>query len=171
MKSTLCAPALLAVALSASAQSFSFDSSLSNSDFLFNRPTDSGTALSVIGTSVLYKEYAVSLGSVSDISIAVSSRDIDTFIAFYRAPFDRTDPMTNLLAVNDDSDASTTDSRLELASVPAGAYVLVVTSFDNVEVGDYHLDATLTAVPEPSAWATVAGVGLLGLGIWRRRRA
>ena len=30
---------------------------------------------------------------------------------------------------------------------------------------------TLTAVPEPAEWAAVAGLGLLGFGLWRRRAA
>ena len=45
---------------------------------------------------------------------------------------------------------------INVGSIPSGYYA------DNV---------SLTAVPEPSAYAALAGVAALGLAIWRRRRA
>ena len=171
MKLPLLSAALVASALSAAAQTFLFQPEvLTASHPTFNRPSVDGSELSDVGTAVHYISYAVHVETSAPAFFASDSFDVDTFIALYRSPFDPNNALTNLLAVNDDGYDDSSDSLLFGDIVP-GDYTLVVTTYDNNEVGNILVEADWTPVPEPTEWAMLAGAGLVGFGLWRRRQA
>jgi hypothetical protein len=163
--------AVLAAALSVQAQTFSFDGVLTDGSPVFNRPLASGLGLSDVGTSVRYDTYGFTIPGGLSALFSVTSAGTDTFSILYSSPFNPADPLANFITASDDRTAEDRNPLIEIGSLPAGTYDLVVTTYAVDAFGSYHLDASFTAVPEPPEWATVAGLGLLGLGIWRRRRA
>lgn len=163
--------AVLAAALSAPAQTFSFDGVLADGTPVFNRPLASGLGLSDVGTSVRFDTYGFTIPGGLSASFSVTSAGTDTFAILYSSPFNPADPLANFITASDDRTAEDRNPLIEIGSLPAGTYDLVVTTFDVGALGAYRLDARFTTVPEPQAWAVVAATCLAGCALWRRRTA
>ena len=69
------------------------------------------------------------------------------------------------------SDDGTTTFGLDLADFTLGS---VISGYDfslDLFADTLRLTATASAIPEPSTYAALAGLGALGLALWRRRQA
>ena len=163
----------------AQAVPYSFSGALTLTDPIFNRPV-SLTTLSGVGTAVFYDVQPFSLTLSSSVTLEVTSATFspapadDSFLALYQGTFNPASPLTNLIAVDDDSGPG----FLSLISAPLLAntnYFLVTTTFANGVTGPYNDSitpanaASVVVVPEPSTWAIA--VGGLGVVVLFRRRA
>jgi hypothetical protein len=112
--------------------------------------------------------YTVTLGASGPLIVEVSSGDFNTFLFLYD------DGLTTLLDSNDD-DFESTNSRMLLEPLAAGAYRVLVTSSGGGETGAYTVTATMpdcSATDVATFDATVEGLlegddctlGNLGLG-------
>lgn len=69
-------------------------------------------------------------------------------------------------------DGTTGSTNHFFDNVAAGTYAYVVTGFaSGTDGGSYTISSTISAVPEPSAWALmIAGLGMIGFISHRRRQ-
>ena len=153
---------------------YSFSGALTLTDPIFNRPV-STTTLSGVGTAVFYDVQRFSLTLSSSVTLTVDSATFspgtpdDSFLALYQGAFNPASPLTNLIAVDDDSGPGFLSSIS--APLLAGTnYFLVTTAFANGVTGPYNDTitpanaASVVVVPEPSTWAmAVGGLGVLML--------
>ncbi|MFS0736897.1 PEPxxWA-CTERM sorting domain-containing protein [Sphingomonas sp. 1P06PA] len=146
----------------------------------YNRPVTT-TALSGVGTDVNYEATGFSVDTSGSYSLEITATgfpDGDSYLSLYSGSFDASDPLTNLIAVDDDSGTDLL-SLINFTLTAGTSYIAVVTSFDNGVFGTYDLTIsgpgaiTLAggpAVPEPAAWALmIGGFGMVG-GAMRRRQ-
>jgi PEP-CTERM motif len=136
----------------------------------WNRPIQGAppTTLSAVGTAVPYtfNLFSVVTGGPYDISLNAVADSWDTYLFLYSFPFDSSQPLTNVLAGDDDG-GSGLNSDLQVNLTAGAPYVVVATGFGNTDFGAFTLQ--ITSVPEPMT-ITMAGLGLFGLGLARRRR-
>lgn len=134
--------------------------------------------LSLVGTAVAYTtlDFTVSAtGSYTFQSDATVTATWDNFTFLYQGSFNPAAALTNVLVGNDDN-LTIGLSGFTTALTAGTNYVFVTTGFANTDFGAYALSITgpgnviTGVVPEPSAWALMAG-GLVGMGAWLRRRA
>ena len=119
---------------------------LTAADPTFNRPLTCGS-LSGVGTAAHYDVVPITLSCSSTITVSFEAADggsitpngtdgagPDTFMVLYGpGGFNAASPLTNCLNVNDDIlAAANRRSRIISATLPAGSYTAVLTSFNNV---------------------------------------
>lgn len=174
MNSRLTLLALAAVASMSSAQAVIVTGSgtLSNTDPAFNRPLEDLTGLSSVGTAVRYDVLHFFVGTTGEYTFLTTAM-FDPFSVLYSPSFSGAAPLTDAQVANDDLLGVTTSGFA--FTLDAGThYFLVTTGFGNTDLGAYSTTiggpGTITAVPEPAAYAMMAlGLGLVGIA--RRRRA
>jgi hypothetical protein len=161
-----------------------FSGELTASDLTFNRPS-SLSKLGAIGTNVSYdvSGFHVSAGGTYSIRTTAATFDngnpYDTYLFLYANAFDASAPLTNLIALDDDSG----NGFLSLITRSLEAdvqYFLVISSyaydqfgsyagtFDTVSAGQVVLDGA-SEVPEP-ATLTLLPLAMLGMALARRRQ-
>ena len=120
----------------------------------FDRPDESPT---LYGCSCRYQADLITITNsgafVAEITHGAPV-DFDTYLILYQGAFDPTDPLTNLVAENDDT--STILSLISSAAhgpFPTGQYTIVVTGYD----GGYEGSYTLTMNGVVLGWGTVGG--------------
>jgi parallel beta-helix repeat protein len=114
---------------------------LTTSDPVYNRAdvftVPSGTcALAVDGVVFNYKTHTFTLSAASTVVASLLPADggsvtpggADTFLTLYSA-FDPANPCANIVGINDDA-SGTAQSKITTASLPAGTYTAVLTSYD-----------------------------------------
>jgi parallel beta-helix repeat protein len=114
---------------------------LTTSDPTYNRAdvftVPSGTcALAVDGVVFNYKTHTFTLSAASTVVASLLPADggsvtpggADTFLTLYSA-FDPANPCANIVGINDDA-SGTAQSKITTASLPAGTYTAVLTSYD-----------------------------------------
>ena len=179
--------AIAAVALAsqaAFAAPVTFSGALTATDPVFNSPF-SATALTTVGTAVAYDVYSFYVsanGAYSIEALGFLSANADSFLAVYKDAFNRTSPLTNLVAFDDDSGVSAL-SLINTTFTSGTQYFLIFTSYGNGQYGSYNgvfntvsgggqvslgTLAVPGQVPEPGSLALL-GLAALGLGVARRR--
>ncbi len=147
---------------------------LTAGDPTFNRPYGATPCQpSAVGTDVYYRQYSIRhsggvfTGRVSGVSTGGGTLN-DPVMALYAATFDPLDPCGQIVAYSDDIFYS--DPEI-VADLPAGVYVIVVTTFGNGETGTYtlrHNAYDVNTVPTLGEWGLILLAGLLGLVALRR---
>jgi hypothetical protein len=99
---------------------------------------------------------ATGLTTLSGTPLNSVSAYIDTAISF-STPGSYTNPATSLASV--------------LGTYPASGSVSLFPADFSAAYGFTITGLSITAIPEPSTYAALLGVGSLGWGVWRRRRA
>jgi hypothetical protein len=115
---------------------------LSTTDPLYNRANvftiGSGTcALGAGGAVYNYKAQTFTLGAASTVVASLLTADggaitpgsADSFLTLYSS-FDPANPCANIVGINDDFSATVFISKITTASLPAGTYTAVLSSFD-----------------------------------------
>lgn len=175
---TISAMALTAAPALAGNYSFNGDTT---GGLTFNRPTDAGDALSLIGTEVphLSLSFTVSQSGSYNLSLnAVDPGSYDTFMHLYSGSFNPSSPLDNFFAANDDAPGgSAFGSALTGVSLTAGnSYVFVLDGFGNTDFGAFNAsisglgDISINSVPEPSV-LSLGGFAGMGLLMFRQRLA
>ena len=190
LKLAIGAVALAATQWSAAAP-LNFSGALSGTDPIYNRPVPGipPTGISSVADEVSYDTYqffvdTVGVYRMETLSAAFSTfSSDDTFITLYLGSmFNPASPLTNALAADDDGGAGSL-SLINLNLQASTNYLLVVTSFNNFQFGDYtgiiaaaagtpgnvFAGTVPTQVPAPATAALVA-LGLSALALTRRRR-
>jgi hypothetical protein len=108
-------------------------------DPTFNRLVGCCSTLSTVGTNVYYDTFTVTLPA-GTITANLTGDATDTYLFLYQAPFSSGSPATNALAANDDF-GSFSQSQFS-ATIPAGTYVFVVSSYGNGDTFNYTLTVT-----------------------------
>jgi hypothetical protein len=172
-------------------------SALTASDPTFSRTDITGTFPSETCDSSLsgnffYKTFNFTAIAGAPINIRATGSGgavyLDTFVAVYTPSFNPGAPLTNCVGANDDDNGPNNDSYVQVLGPAAGAYTVVVTSFDTTTQGDFRLcvtqttdeladcpEAAVIATPLPALteWGVGGLIALLGLastwGVRRRR--
>jgi hypothetical protein len=188
-RSCLAAFGLVTLSQLALAAPVAFSGALSADDPTFNRTLGGSppSSLSAVGTAVSYDVlgfHVTASGSylMETLSASLSNGSADdTFIALYRDAFDPTQALLNIVEADDDA-GSNLLSRMSRALDVGTSYFLVITSFDNGQLGDYAgrfdtvagggqvvIDGLPNGVPEPST-LLLGPAALAAAALTRRRR-
>jgi hypothetical protein len=159
---------------------------LSASSPFFNRPFSDG--LSVSSVSVPYATVNFALELDSDIRLSLYAADgasispagANTLLFLYEGTFDPNNPLTNLIAFNDDVAPDVLSRLSNIPLVSDTPYIAVVTAYTNNGdpnnlfpwtgnlrisgdgLRDREIPSGRSQVPEPSTWLmATAGLGLL----------
>jgi hypothetical protein len=124
-----------------SATQVNLKGTLTTSDPVYNRAdvftVGSGTcAIAADGVVFNYKAHTFTLSAASTVVASLLPADggsvtpsgADTFLTLYSA-FDPANPCANVVGINDDA-SGTAQSKITTASLPAGTYTAVLTSYD-----------------------------------------
>lgn len=185
----LLAGVLIAAAQWAAAAPLGIAGALSGTDPTYNRtlPGNPPSGLSGVGTAVFYDSYPFYVTAsgnyvMETLSAAFTGTPDDTFITLYQTAFNPATALVNALHADDDSGPGFL-SLMTHALTASTQYFLVVTSFNNGQVGDYtgRISAGAGvigdvlpgsppgAVSLPASWALVP-LALVAVGVARRRR-
>ncbi len=153
--------ALALIGATSFAQNAYFTGALTANDPTFNRPLETGTGLSGVGTSVFYDVqpfYVAANGTFTFETVAPTPNAYDTFIFIYQNAFNPGSPLVNFVAGDDDftgaftilpgpygvpgsgtgTGGSAPASLISGAALSSGVqYYAVNTSFSNAAVGTY----------------------------------
>lgn len=163
----IAAAALLAMG-SAHADTYTLAGELTAADATFNRPLTL-TALSGVGTAAHYDSFTFAGVTPGLYEFSTVSTAFDTFGALYAGVFNPASPLTNLVALDDDSGAGS-NSLFQFTLTAGTTYTYVTTAFSNTGLGAYVSTIT-SVVPEPSSYAMLAlGIAAIGFAARRRRQ-
>lgn len=117
-------------------------------------------------------EYSTASAPATFVSLATVTRyDVTSFPLV-----ESEDDDGNPIFVEDDSQASTLVELTDTGGLLAAGVAQLRFIFSGIENGgtafrEFDVIGSPTAVPEPTAFAVIAGVGLLGFAVWRKPRA
>ena len=141
------------------------------------------TTLSAVGTAVRFQitEFVVDQSGSYVMTLLSLTNAYDPFLALYGGGFLPSQPLGDILALDDDLNGDRTRSQVEIQLTAGQGYQAVVSGFDNQDFGAYSLTfdgpGTIvadngTAVPEPATWGLMLiGFGLVGAAMRYRRRS
>lgn len=106
---------------------------------VWNRPYADGSGMSGAGVGVTYHVYGPFTVDVTGSYTFTSTQDgWDGFIFIYENSFTPSDPLTNYLAGNDDSDTYASEITTNLTT--GTNYYLITTAFEDTEFGDFETE-------------------------------
>lgn len=136
----------------------------------YNRGLEDLSDLSIVGTDVAYRTFALNLSAEGEYTFLMTSIH-DGMMFLYQDSFNAADPLTNGLGGSDDLFGQTTSGFY--GDLEAGNYVLVVTGYANTDAGQFSVTiggpGVITAVPEPATYMMLA-LGLAAVGYAQRRK-
>lgn len=155
---------LVMLALPGFAWEFSYSATTSGSSVpTWNRPVESLSGLSALGTNVAYnvRSFIAPVTGVYTL-ISLSSPTWDNFLVLYQGAFNPSAPMTNAIAANDDwpSFGIIGESRIVRTLNAGVTYNIVTTGYTNASTG-FFTNTVSTPTPEPATWMMIA----LGMGV------